>query len=81
MTTENTPWEELPRDEALSRARKATHPGWQIWYTLCWDGTAHMIIWCGRRLADGAVIHAESAGSLLQRIAEADGSYRGRDGL
>jgi hypothetical protein len=65
----NDPWESLPAEEALRRVRHSITPGWQAWTV----STSHEgIIWCARRLADGAVTHADTPARLLQHIADAD---------
>jgi hypothetical protein len=63
------PWARLPDDEALHRVRFSVTPRWEAWTVTTSHGG---IIWCARRLADGALTHAGGPGQLLQHIAEAD---------
>lgn len=63
------PWTVLPEDEALRRVRHSIAPRWEAWTVT----TTHQgIIWCARRLADGALTHADRPGHLLEHIAYAD---------
>jgi hypothetical protein len=63
------PWAALSPAEALHRVRFSVSPRWEAWTV----ATGHAgIIWCARRLADGALTHAGGPGHLLQHIAEAD---------
>lgn len=59
----------LLRAEALRRVRHSITPRWEAWTVT----TTHQgIIWCARRLADGALTHGDHPGRLLQHIAYAD---------
>jgi hypothetical protein len=62
------PWAALPDDEALRRVQHIA-PGWEAWTV---PTTSEGVVWCARRLADGAVAHGNHPGRLLQHIADAD---------
>jgi hypothetical protein len=63
------PWAGLPVDEALRRVRHSITPRWEAWTV----ATSHEgIIWCARRLADGALTHGDTPARLLHHIAGAD---------
>jgi hypothetical protein len=65
----NDPWAGLCPDEALRRVRHSVTPRWQAWTV----ATSHEgIIWCARRLADGALTHGDTPARLLHHIADAD---------
>ena len=63
------PWAALPADEALRRVQHSIAPGWEAWTV---PTTDEGIVWCARRLGDGAVAHGDDPGRLLEHIAEAD---------
>jgi hypothetical protein len=63
------PWAALPEDEALRLVQHSIAPGWEAWTVLTTD---EGIVWCARRLADGAVAHGDHPSRLLEHIAEAD---------
>ena len=72
----NDPWQALPAEEALRRIRHVICPGWKAWIVPLWDGG---IVWCARRLGDGALAHGDHPGRLLEHIADADDKLT-RDG-
>jgi hypothetical protein len=65
----NDPWAALPTGEALRRVRHCVSPRWEAWTVTTTD---EGIIWCARRLADGALTHGDQPGRLLEHIADAD---------
>ena len=65
----NDPWAALPTGEALRRVRHSITPRWEAWTVTTTDAG---IIWCARRLADGALTHGDHPGRLLEHIADAD---------
>ena len=65
------PWTALPDDEALRRVRHSVMPRWEAWTVTTTD---EGVIWCARRLGDGALTHGDHPGRLLQHIADADDS-------
>ena len=65
----NDPWATLPTDEALRRVRHSVTPRWEAWTVTTTD---QGIIWCARRLGDGALTHGDHPGRLLEHIADAD---------
>ena len=65
----NDPWAALPVGEALRRVRHSVTPRWEAWTVTTTD---EGIIWCARRLGDGALTHADHPGRLLEHIADAD---------
>lgn len=69
--TNHGPWAALSDDEALRRVRHSVTPRWEAWTVTTTD---EGIIWCARRLADGALTHGDHPGRLLQHIADADDS-------
>ncbi|MGE5132213.1 MAG: hypothetical protein ACM32E_04790 [Gemmatimonadota bacterium] len=63
------PWTALPTGEALRRVQHSITPRWEAWTVT----TTHQgIIWCARRLGDGALTHGDHPGRLLEHIAQAD---------
>ncbi len=67
------PWAGLPEEEALRRVRYSVTPRWEAWtVSTCEAG----LVWCARRLADGALTHGDTPGRLLQHIADADEAAR-----
>lgn len=65
----NDPWAMLPADEALHRVRQSINPRWEAWTVAT---TEAGLIWCARRLTDGALTHGDHPGRLLEHIAYAD---------
>jgi hypothetical protein len=63
------PWAALPTSEALRRVRHCITPRWEAWTVTTTD---QGIIWCARRLADGALTHGDHPARLLEHIADAD---------
>jgi hypothetical protein len=66
----NDLWAALPTGEALRRVRHCATPRWEAWTVTT---TEEGIIWCARRLADGALTHGDHPARLLEHIADADG--------
>ncbi len=58
----NDPWQALPTGEALRRVRHSVTPRWVAWTVTTTD---EGIIWCARRLGDGALTHGDHPGRLL----------------
>lgn len=71
-TDPNDPWQALSTEEALRRVCHSIWPRWEAWTVPLWDGG---IVWCARRLADGAVTHGDHPGRLLEHIANADEDF------
>ncbi len=65
----NEPWDGLPAEDALRRVRFSVIPRWEAWTVSTTDART---VWCARRLADGALTHADTPARLLQHIADAD---------
>ncbi len=65
----NDPRAALPTCEALRRVRHSVTPRWEAWTVTTTD---QGIIWCARRLGDGALTHGDHPGRLLEHIADAD---------
>ncbi len=65
----NDPWAALPAGEALRRVQHSITPRWEAWTV---STTEAGLIWCARRLADGALTHGDHPGRLLEHIADAD---------
>jgi len=70
MTDDSSdPWAALAQDAALRRVRAALAPRWQAWTVALWDGG---VVWCARRLGDGALAHGDHPARLLEHAADAD---------
>jgi hypothetical protein len=54
--------------------RHSVTPRWEAWTVTT---TGEGIIWCGRRLADGALTHGVHPGRLLEHIAGAGDKLAG----
>ncbi len=68
------PWAALPTEEALRRVRHSVTPRWEAWTVSTTDAG---IIWCARRLGDGALVHGDHPGRLVEHIADADDALAG----
>ena len=63
------PWAALSDGEALRRVQFSITPRWEAWTVATTHGG---IIWCARRLGDGALTHADHPARLLEHVADAD---------
>lgn len=65
----NDPWAGLATEQALRRVQHSIMPRWEAWTVTT---TEAGIVWCARRLDEGALTHGDDPGRLLEHIAYAD---------